>query len=74
LRARRPCSVLIGDLNLRIEFAAGEELRTEISCKFTRDRVAGDLEAAGLELEGWFTDDAHLFGISVARVTEPRPG
>ncbi|MGH2870013.1 MAG: L-histidine N(alpha)-methyltransferase, partial [Solirubrobacteraceae bacterium] len=33
LRARRPCSVLIGDLNLRIEFAAGEELRTEISCK-----------------------------------------
>ncbi|MGI9183486.1 MAG: L-histidine N(alpha)-methyltransferase [Solirubrobacteraceae bacterium] len=69
LRARRPCSVLIGDLNLQVEFAAGEELRTEISCKFTRDRVAGDLAAAGLELEGWFTDDAHLFGISVARVT-----
>ncbi|MGB9184740.1 MAG: L-histidine N(alpha)-methyltransferase [Solirubrobacteraceae bacterium] len=69
LRARRPCSVLIGDLNLRVEFAAGEELRTEISCKFTRGRVAGDLSAAGLELESWFTDEAHLFGISVARVT-----
>jgi L-histidine N-alpha-methyltransferase len=69
LRARRPCSVLIGDLNLRVEFAAGEELRTEISCKFTRERVARDLEAAGLELEGWFTDEAHLFGISVARVS-----
>ena len=69
LRARRPCSVLIGDLDLRVEFAAGEELRTEISCKFTRERVAGDLAAAGLELEGWFTDEANLFGISVARVT-----
>jgi L-histidine Nalpha-methyltransferase len=69
LRARRPCSVLIGDLNLRVEFAAGEELRTEISCKFTRNRVAGDLAAAGLELESWFTDEAHMFGISVARVT-----
>jgi L-histidine N-alpha-methyltransferase len=69
LRARRPCSVLIGDLNLRVEFAAGEELRTEISCKFTRGRVAGDLAAAGLELENWFTDEAHLFGISVARLT-----
>ena len=70
LRARRPCSVLIGDLDLRVEFAAGEELRTEISCKFTRDRVAGDLAAAGLELEGWFTDDANLFGISVARLAQ----
>jgi L-histidine N-alpha-methyltransferase len=68
LRARRPCSVLIGDLDLRVEFAAGEELRTEISCKFTRERVTGDLAAAGLELERWFTDDANLFGISVARV------
>ena len=68
LRARRPCSVLIGDLDLRVEFAAGEELRTEISCKFSRERITGDLAAAGLELERWFTDDARLFGISVSRL------
>ena len=68
LRARRPCSVLIGDLDLRVEFAAGEELRTEISAKFTRARVQADLEAAGLTLERWFTDEQQLFGISVARV------
>src|SRR6202044_2550581 len=30
LRATRACSVLIGALDLRVEFAAGEELRTEI--------------------------------------------
>jgi L-histidine N-alpha-methyltransferase len=67
LRAKRPCSVLVGDLDLRVEFAAGEELRTEISAKFTRERVRADLEAAGLELDRWFTDGDELFGISLAR-------
>ena len=67
LRATRPCSVLIADLDLRIEFAAGEELRTEISAKFTRERVEADLLAAGLALESWFTDERELFGISLAR-------
>jgi L-histidine Nalpha-methyltransferase len=68
LRATRPCSVLIAELDLRVEFAAGEELRTEISTKFTRERIESDLEAAGLELESWFTDDEDLFGISVSRL------
>jgi L-histidine N-alpha-methyltransferase len=70
LRAKRASSVLIGGLDLRVEFAPGEELRTEISAKFTRRHVADDLDAAGLALERWFTDDAGLFGISLAR---PRP-
>ena len=51
LRSQRPCTVLVADLGLRVEFAAGEELRTEISAKFTRERVADDFEAAGLRLE-----------------------
>ena len=42
LRAQRPCSVMIEAIGLRVEFAAGEELRTEISAKFTRGRVAAD--------------------------------
>jgi L-histidine Nalpha-methyltransferase len=67
LRATRACSVLIAGLDLRVDFAAGEELRTEISAKFTRARVAADLEAAGLELERWFTDDEELFAVTVAR-------
>ena len=68
LRSLDECCVHIADLGLDIRFAAGEEMLTEISCKFTRERVTGDLAAAGLELERWFTDDANLFGISVARV------
>ena len=51
LRAQRPCSVLIAALGLRVEFAAGEELRTEISAKFTRARLEADFKAAGLALD-----------------------
>lgn len=68
LRALRPMSVQIADLDLRVEFAAGEELRTEISCKFTRERVTGDLQAAGLALEHWLTDPDDLFAVSVVRL------
>lgn len=66
LRARRPCSVLVGALGLRIELAAGEEIRTEISAKFTRDRVAEDYAAAGLRLTGWHTDADERFALSLA--------
>ncbi len=65
LRATRPCSVLIADLDLRVEFAAGEELRTEISAKFTRARVAADFESVGLELERFYTDENGLFALSL---------
>ena len=67
LRARRPCTVLIADVGLRVDFAAGEELRTEISAKFTRSRLEADYTAAGLELERWFTDADGLFALSLAR-------
>jgi L-histidine Nalpha-methyltransferase len=67
LRAQRPCSVLIADLGLRVEFAAGEELRTEISAKFTRRRLEADYRAAGLVLDRWFTDEDELFALTLAR-------
>jgi L-histidine Nalpha-methyltransferase len=66
LRARRPCSVLIADLGLRVEFAAGEELRTEISAKFTRERLQEDFAAAGLRLDVWFVDAEQKFALSLA--------
>jgi L-histidine N-alpha-methyltransferase len=67
LRAQRPCSVLIAGLGLRVEFAAGEELRTEISAKFTRPRIEADFAAAGLALDGWYTDAGARFALSLAR-------
>jgi L-histidine Nalpha-methyltransferase len=66
LRARRACHVRIAALDLEVDFARGEELRTEISAKFTRDRVAADYAACGLDLAEWFTDDDGLFALSLA--------
>jgi L-histidine N-alpha-methyltransferase len=67
LRSRRRQTVRFPDLDLTVHFTAREELRTEISAKFTPTRVAGDLAAAGLELVDWFTDDDELFALSLAR-------
>jgi L-histidine Nalpha-methyltransferase len=66
LRARRACHVRIAALDLEVDFARGEELRTEISAKFTRARVEADYAAAGLELAEWFTDEDGLFALSLA--------
>jgi L-histidine N-alpha-methyltransferase len=66
LRARRAQTVLIAGLGLRVSFAAGEELRTEISAKFTRARVEADFQAAGLALERWYTDPEERFAVSLA--------
>jgi L-histidine Nalpha-methyltransferase len=66
LRARRAQSVLVAALGLRVSFAAGEELRTEISAKFSRARIEADFAAAGLALEDWYTDPKDLFAVSLA--------
>jgi L-histidine N-alpha-methyltransferase len=39
LRALRTATVTIPALGLEVSFAAGEEVRTEISAKFTRERL-----------------------------------
>ena len=48
-------------------FADGEEMRTEISAKFTREAVERELHAAGLVLDDFFTDGGRLFGLAFAR-------
>jgi len=67
LRAREPQHVRVEALDLEVDFASREELRTEISAKFTRERLRGDLAAAGLELVELFTDPDELFALSLAR-------
>jgi L-histidine Nalpha-methyltransferase len=66
LRARGAQQVRVADLDLTVEFADGEELRTEISAKFTPERVERELAAAGFALQRWWTDPAGDFGVSLA--------
>lgn len=67
LRSIHEQSVTIGDLGLSIDFGAGEEMRTEISAKFTRARLEDELAEAGFALAEWWTDPAGDFAISLAR-------
>jgi L-histidine Nalpha-methyltransferase len=73
LRARRACRVRIAALDLEISFRRGEELRTEISAKFTRARLEADYAAAGLRLARWYTDPAALFALSLAQAAPGSP-
>jgi L-histidine Nalpha-methyltransferase len=66
LRAESPQRVRVGALDLTVEFAAGEETLTEVSCKFRPDAVAAELAAAGLRRTRWWTDEAGDFGLSLA--------
>ena len=42
LRSRREHTTIVRDLDLPVHFEAGEEMRTEISAKFTSERIEGD--------------------------------
>jgi L-histidine N-alpha-methyltransferase len=53
-------------LDLAVGFTEGEEMRTEISAKFRRDRVEAELQAAGFEMVQWWTDRAGDFGLSLS--------
>jgi L-histidine N-alpha-methyltransferase len=48
-----------------VSFAAGESIRTEISCKHDRGSVAVLFAAAGLRLETWKPDPESLFALVV---------
>jgi len=66
LRATSAQRVCVKALDLVVEFAAGEEMLTEVSCKFRREAVAAELAAAGLRQTEWWTDSAGDFGVSLA--------
>ena len=68
LRSLAAQTVHLSELEMTIQFAAGEEMRTEISTKFTRERLEAVYAEAGLELRGWFTDPAGDYALSLARI------
>ncbi|WBB76333.1 L-histidine N(alpha)-methyltransferase [Micromonospora sp. WMMD1128] len=65
LRAERPTRARVLDLD--VAFAAGEELRTEVSAKFRPAGIAAELAGAGFARQAFWTDPAGLFGVSLAR-------
>ncbi|MEU1329352.1 L-histidine N(alpha)-methyltransferase [Streptomyces sp. NPDC005865] len=68
LRSTTAQTVKIHALDLAVDFAAGEELRTEISAKFREDGVRAELAASGLDLTHWWTDERGRFALSLSTV------
>ncbi|WP_405160722.1 L-histidine N(alpha)-methyltransferase [Nocardia sp. NBC_01499] len=66
LAATEDMTVTVGELDLTVRFARGEQMRTEISAKF---RVAGlnaELSAAGFSTEQVWTDPDNRFALVLA--------
>jgi L-histidine N-alpha-methyltransferase len=66
VRAREAHTARLRALDLTVAFEAGEEVRTELSCKFSRASVEAMYAAAGLDLVDWRTDPRGWFAVSVA--------
>jgi L-histidine N-alpha-methyltransferase len=66
LRSAQRQQVRLPGIGLTVSFAEGEEMRTEVSAKFRRERVAAELAAAGLAMRSWWTDEENRFGLSLS--------
>ena len=67
LRSRSDQIIEIEQLGLHVAFEAGEDLRTEISAKFTAGQVERELGEAGFVVERSWTDPAGDFLLTLAR-------
>jgi L-histidine N-alpha-methyltransferase len=66
LRSQVDQMVTVRELDLTVGFAAGEEMRTEISAKFRPEGVEAELTAAGLAPLRFWTDPDGDFGLSLS--------
>jgi L-histidine N-alpha-methyltransferase len=67
LRATRDCLVRIPEAGVERAFRAGDEISTEISCKYTRGSLEGMLPGTGLALDAWYTDPERLFALALLK-------
>ncbi len=66
LRSLADQTVHVPAIGLTVRFAAGEEMRTEVSAKFRLSGVQAELAAADLDMRSWWTDSAAQFGLSLS--------
>jgi len=72
LAASRAMTVPVPGAGIEVHLDEGEVIRTEISAKFTREIVVGEMEACGLALESWRTDDDGWFALAVSTRSDER--
>jgi L-histidine N-alpha-methyltransferase len=67
LRARRAVRAHVPAAGVTLALQAGDEIRTELSCKYTRETFAARLAGTGLDIERWITDPQGLFASALLR-------
>lgn len=68
LRSMRSQTVYLSALNLTVEFALGETIRTEISRKFDLTQIQQYLQTKGLETLQVWTDSQQWFGLLLCQL------
>lgn len=66
LRATREVRAKIAAIDLDLILRPGEEIHTQLSCKFTREGVEDELGEAGMTLIAWYTDPEERYGLALA--------
>jgi L-histidine N-alpha-methyltransferase len=66
LRALRDMRVDVPAASMVVDFARGETVRTEISCKFTRESGEAMLADAAMRVVQWHTDARGRFALALA--------
>jgi L-histidine Nalpha-methyltransferase len=69
LRARHDQRVRVPGAHLELTLRRGQEIRTELSCKYTRASFEARVAATGLRLDSWMTDAESLFALALLRRT-----
>jgi L-histidine N-alpha-methyltransferase len=73
LRAVRSMHVTLpGDPRMLV-LRKGQEIRTEISCKFTEQTISNALDGTDLVLERWWTDPDALFALALVKPRSRKP-
>jgi L-histidine Nalpha-methyltransferase len=67
LVATRSVRVRLEKLDLDLDLTQGAEIRTELSCKFTRSSLENHAREAGLTITGWYSDPEALFALALLR-------
>lgn len=72
LRSRRPQQVTIGGLDMTVDFARDERMRTEISAKFRPENIGPELASVGLAMERLWTDAQGDYALTLSRMVGGR--
>ena len=67
LRSRCDQTVRVEDLDVTVRLRAGEDIRTEVSTKFSRQGLEEELARVGLAPDGWWTDPGGMCSVSMWR-------